>query len=153
MLKSTTTSAITSAIKYLSSGTLAENLTIRRKYKATQEGIIKKWWFVVSLELLKEEWSKIATQTGWKLEQAFRYDNSNTVPAQQSIVNEAADPADATVTSIFSNNDSTNDYQVQPQPPIPDSNYSHCPLSKRRGPVYNQITMQCGGRWLSRSCF
>jgi len=74
---------------------LAENLTVKRKYKATQEGIIKKWWFVVSLELLKEEWSKIATQTGWKLEQAFRYDNSNTVPAQQSIVNEAADPADA----------------------------------------------------------
>jgi len=61
-LKSTTTYAITNAIKRLSSGTLAENLTIRRKYKATQEGIIKKWWFVVrgdisNLELLEEEWS------------------------------------------------------------------------------------------------
>jgi len=36
-----------------------------------------------NLELLEEELSKIATQTGWKLEPAFRYDNNNTVPAQQ----------------------------------------------------------------------
>ena len=88
-LKSTTTSAITNAIKNLSPGLLAENLTVKRKYKATQDGTVKKWWFVVrgdkaNLELLEKEWSKVAIQTGWKLEQAFRYDTSNTVPAQQS---------------------------------------------------------------------
>ena len=67
---------------FLWHGMLTENLTIRRKYKATQEGIIKKWWFVIN-ELLEEELSKIATQTGWKLEPALRYDNNNTIPAQQ----------------------------------------------------------------------
>ena len=84
-----------------------------------------------NLELLEEEWSKVATQTVWKLEPAFCYDNSNTIPAQQS--NEAADPLDATVTTISS----TNACRIQPQSLIPDSLYSHCPLSKKRGPVYN----------------
>ena len=101
-LKSTTTSAVTNAIKHITPGSLAENLTVRRKYKATQEGTVKKWWFVVrgdkaNLELLEKEWPKVAIQTGWKLEPAFRYDISSTVPAQPST--EAADPVDATVST------------------------------------------------------
>ena len=68
---------------------LNENLTIKRKFKANQEGLTRKWWFVVrgdksSVELLQNEWPKIATQTGWKLEPLFRYDDSlSTTPAPQ----------------------------------------------------------------------
>ena len=71
-LRSTTTSAITNVIKRLTPGTLAENLTVKRKYKTNQEGVSKKWWFVIrggkhNLEILEKEWPKVATQTGWKL--------------------------------------------------------------------------------------
>ena len=38
-LRSTTTSAITNVIKRLTLGTLAENLTVKRKYKTNQEGV------------------------------------------------------------------------------------------------------------------
>ena len=41
-LTSTTTSAITNVIKHLTPGTLAENLTVKRKYKTKQEGVSKK---------------------------------------------------------------------------------------------------------------
>ena len=56
-------------IKRLTPGTLAENLTVKRKYKTNQEGVSKKWWFVIrgdkhNLEVLEKEWSKVATQTG-----------------------------------------------------------------------------------------
>ena len=47
MLRSTTTSAITNVNKRLTPGTLAENLTVKRKYKTNQEGVSKKWWFVI----------------------------------------------------------------------------------------------------------
>ena len=88
-LKSTTCSAVTGAIRRLTPGVLNENLTIKRKYKANQEGLTRKWWFVVrgdksSVELLQNEWPKIATQTGWKLEPLFHYDDSlSTTPAPQ----------------------------------------------------------------------
>ena len=60
-----------------------------------------------------------------------------TTPFQHN--NEAADPLDATVTTISSTNDSTNDCRIQPQPPIPDSPllrvYSHCPQQGDRASV------------------
>ena len=105
--------------------------SVKRKYKATQDSTVKKWWFVVrgdkvNLELLEKEWSKVAIQTGWKLEQAFRYDTSNTVPAQQSA--EATDPVDATVIT----NSSTNNCQTQPAKLI--SSPSDSPLSQVPSP-------------------
>ena len=59
-LKSTTCSAVTGAIRRLTPGVLNENLTIKRKFKANQEGLTRKWWFVVrgdksSVELLQNE--------------------------------------------------------------------------------------------------
>ena len=62
-----------SAIKQLTSAHLGERLTIKRKFKTSQNGTIKKWWFVVrgdksDVEFLEKEWPKVALQTGWKLE-------------------------------------------------------------------------------------
>ena len=88
-LKSTTCSAVTGAIRRLTPGMVNENLTIKRKFKASQEGLTRKWWFMVhgdksSVELLQNEWPKIATQTGWKLEPLFRYDDVlSTTPVPQ----------------------------------------------------------------------
>ena len=115
-LRSTTTSAITNVIKRLTPGTLAENLTVKRKYKTNQEGVSKKWWFVIrgdkhNLEILEKEWSKVATQTGWKLEPAYCYDNSGIVLAQQSNASTVA-PVDVVIT-----NSTSTDCQTQPQPP------------------------------------
>ena len=115
-LRSTTTSAITNVIKRLTPGTLAENFTVKRKYKTNQEGVSKKWWFVIrgdkhNLEILEKEWSKVATQTGWKLEPAYCYDNSGIVLAQQSNASTVA-PVDVVTT-----NSTSTDCQTQPQPP------------------------------------
>jgi len=80
-LRSTACSAVTSAIKRLTSAPLCEKLTVKRKFRSSQEGSIKKWWFVVrgnqpDLRILEEEWHKIEIQTGWKLEPVFQFDNS-----------------------------------------------------------------------------
>jgi len=80
-LRSTACSAVTSAIKRLTSAPLCEKLTVKRKFRSSQEGIIKKWWFMVrgnqpDLRILEEEWHKIEIQTGWKLEPVFQFDNS-----------------------------------------------------------------------------
>ena len=53
-----------------------------------QEGTIKKWWFVVcgdepTLELLEEEWPKVAVQT---LEHFIRYDYSDILAQQPNEV-------------------------------------------------------------------
>ena len=47
-LKSATPSAITNAIERLiPASPLAKNLSVKRKYKAAQDGSVKKWWFVI----------------------------------------------------------------------------------------------------------
>ena len=63
-LRSTTTSAVTNASKRLTPGTPLSNIscTVKRKYKTNQEGVSKKWWFVIrgdklNLEILEKEWS------------------------------------------------------------------------------------------------
>ena len=80
-LKSTTCATILGAIRKLAPNASNETLTIKRKFKANQEGSTKKWWFMVrgdqlSVELLQSEWPKIATQTGWKLESLLCYDDA-----------------------------------------------------------------------------
>ena len=64
-----------------------------------------------NLEILEKEWSKVATQTGWKLEPAYCYDNSGIVLAQQSNASTVA-PVDVVTT-----NSTSTDCQTQPQPP------------------------------------
>ena len=65
-----------------------------------------------NLEILEKEWSKVATQTGWKLEPAYCYDNSGIVLAQQSNASTVG-PVDVIVTT----NSTSTDCQTQPQPP------------------------------------
>ena len=98
-LRATACSAVTSAIKRLTSASLCEKLTVKRKFKATQDGKVKKWWFVVrgnkpDVELLVEEWHKIEIQTGWKLEPVLHFDNSTAVEPTTS-VHENSDPSTA----------------------------------------------------------
>ena len=135
-LRSTTTSAVTNAIKRLTPGTLVKNLTVKRKYKTNQEGASKKWWFVIrgdkhNLEILEKEWSKVATQTGWKLEPAFCYENSGIVSAQQSNASTVAHDDD-----IVDTNSTSTDCQTQPQPPttsLPDPPLSSVPPQSMEG--------------------
>ena len=73
--------AVPVAMALLTSAPLCEKLTVKRKFRSSQEGSIKKWWFVVrgnqpDLRILEEEWHKIEIQTGWKLEPVFQFDNS-----------------------------------------------------------------------------
>jgi len=87
-LKSANPSAITNAIERLiPASPLAKNLSVKRKYKAAQDGSVKKWWFVIrgsvsDIRLLDQEWAKVATQTGWKLENVFCYDD---IPEQPQV--------------------------------------------------------------------
>ena len=67
---------------------------------------------VIKIEILEQEWSKVATQTGWKLEPAYCYDNSGIVLPQQSNASTVA-PVDV----IVSTNSTSTDCQTQPQPP------------------------------------
>ena len=73
--------AVPVAMALLTSAPLCEKLTVKRKFRSSQEGSIKKWWFVVrgnqpDLRILEEEWHKIEIQSGWKLEPVFQFHNS-----------------------------------------------------------------------------
>ncbi len=88
-LRSTTCPVIINAIKQLTSAPLGARLTVRRKFKTSQNGTIKKWWFVVrgdksDTELLEKEWPKIALQTGWKLEPVFCFDEATITDSSTS---------------------------------------------------------------------
>ena len=89
-LRSTTYPVVMSAIKQLTSAPLGERLTIKRKFKTSQNGTIKKWWFVVrgdksDVEFLEKEWPKVALQTGWKLEPVFRFEEPTSTDSSCSI--------------------------------------------------------------------
>ena len=82
-LRSTTTSAVTNAIKCLTPGTPLSKISLSKgSIKQTKKVLPRiKWWFVIrgdkhNLVILEKEWSKYPTQIGWKLEPAFCYDNS-----------------------------------------------------------------------------
>ena len=76
-LRSTTTGAITNALKLIPEISPG-SVTVKRKYKTLKgkghnEGHVTKWWFILRgeeemLQLLERKWSVIAMQTAWKLE-------------------------------------------------------------------------------------
>ena len=86
-MKSATPSVIINAIKRLiANSSLGQNLRAKLKYRTSQDGSVRKWWFVVrsdvsSIKMLEQEWPRFATQTGWKLESVFRYDDNMLEPA------------------------------------------------------------------------
>ena len=87
-MKATTSSVITTVIRKVASQSLADSLTVKRKYKTNRDGSLKRWWYVVrgersDVEQLEQEWENIATHTGWKLQTVFRFDASD-VPTPQS---------------------------------------------------------------------
>ena len=77
MLKTTTTVAVTNALKLvpdISPG----SITVKRKYK-TLNGtgrVVTKWWFILRgeeevLQALENKWNIIAVQTAWRIEPVF----------------------------------------------------------------------------------
>jgi len=91
-LRSATATVVANAIDRLSSAKFdPKSLRVKRKFKTTQDGSVKKWWFVIrgdasAIHMLEQEWANIANQTGWRLEQVYCYEDSIPVcalPAQQ----------------------------------------------------------------------
>jgi len=81
-MKATTSSVITTVIRKVASQSLADSLTVKRKYKTNRDGSLKRWWYVVrgeksDVEQLEQEWENIATHTGWKLQNVFHFDASD----------------------------------------------------------------------------
>ena len=81
-LKPSTCSTVATVFKKLISQSLADRLTVKRKYTTNCNGSVQRWWYVgrgeeLDLAELEKAWEAIATQTGWKLEPLFRFDNSD----------------------------------------------------------------------------
>ena len=81
-LRSTTPAALLKAIeRFASPKSLVKYLSVKRKYKLSRDGQVKKWWFVVradvsNINLLEQEWLNISIHTGWSLENLYRYEDS-----------------------------------------------------------------------------
>ena len=84
-LRSARAAVVANAIERLSSTKFdPKSLRVKRKFKTTQDGSVKKWWFVIwgdvsAIHMLDQEWANIASQMGWKLEQVYCYEDS--IPA------------------------------------------------------------------------
>ena len=114
-LKTTTCSVITSVIRKFTSKSLADSLMVKRKYKTSQDGSLKRWWYVVrgekpDVERLEQKWEAIAIHTGWKLQAVFRFDGcdasaplSSDVPATPTSDKQVSDTQPA-VQHISSHN-------------------------------------------------
>ena len=91
-LRSTTSTALFNAIgRFIPTQSLTSGLVIKRKYKTSQCGLVKRWWFVIrgdlsAINMLEQQWMNISTHTGWKLENMYCYEDSspaNVLPGQQ----------------------------------------------------------------------
>ena len=79
-LRSTTVTAVTTALQKLSS--VGDHVQAKRKYKSVGGGKVTKWWFVLrgdedKLKVLESEWESISLQTYWSIEHCFRYVDSD----------------------------------------------------------------------------
>ena len=79
-LKSSTCSTVATVFKKLTSQSLADRVRVKRKYTTNPSGSVNRWWYVIrgeelDIAELEKAQEAIATQTGWKLEPVFRYDN------------------------------------------------------------------------------
>ena len=77
-LRSTTTAAIRNVFTRTTSESLANRLTLKRKYKMSADRSVGKWWFVVrgekcDIDALVGVWDRIAVHTAWRLEDMFSY--------------------------------------------------------------------------------
>jgi len=66
--------------------TVAGKLQLRRKYKTSENGHVKRWWFLIRGEEevlieLQKTWDHISTQTSWRLEECLMYED---LPAERS---------------------------------------------------------------------
>ena len=64
-LRSTSTTVVINAIKQTTPSSLGPSFSIKRKFKNSQKGTTRKWWFVIrgnktDIDLLDKEWSNIA---------------------------------------------------------------------------------------------
>ena len=91
-LRSTTSTALINAIgRFIPTKSLTNGLVIKRKYKTSQGGLVKRWWFVIrgdlsTINMLEQQWMDVSTHTGWKLENMYCYEDSSpadVLPGQQ----------------------------------------------------------------------
>ena len=80
-LRSTSTTVVINAIKQTTPSSLGPSFSIKRKFKNSQKGTTRKWWFVIrgnktDIDLLDKEWSNVAIQTGWKLEPVLCFEST-----------------------------------------------------------------------------
>ena len=67
-LRSTSTTVVINAIKQTTPSSLGQSFSIKRKFKNSENGKTRKWWFVIrgnksDIDLLVTEWPNVALQT------------------------------------------------------------------------------------------
>ena len=106
-LRSTTVAAVDNVIKRTVSESLASSLHIKRKYRVSSNGSIKKWWYVLrgdksDVELLEKEWGKVSLHTGWRLESVFSFEDSDSSPTD-SLLADTSSPASHVADHVSTN--------------------------------------------------
>ena len=86
-LRSTSTTVVINTIKQTTPSSLGPSFSIKWKFKNSQNGTTRKWWFVIrgnkpDIDLLDKEWPNVALQTGWKLEPVLCFESAESTPAQ-----------------------------------------------------------------------
>ena len=89
-LRSTTSAAILNVVKRTTTESLADRLSVKRKYKMNANGSVGKWWFVVrgdknDIDALVEAWDRISFHTAWRLEGMFSYVDDDLSPISPGI--------------------------------------------------------------------
>ena len=115
-LRSTSTTVVINALKQTTPSSLGPSFSIKRKFKNSQNGTTRKWWFVIrgnkpDIDLLDKEWPNVALQTGWKLEPVLCFESAESTPAQL--------PSSNTVLTCDESPTPTPTPTPQPQPKSP----------------------------------
>ena len=94
-------------VKRTTSESLADRLSVKRKYKMNANGSVGKWWFVVrgdknDIDALVEAWDRISFHTAWRLEDMFSYVDDALSPISPGISTSAASVFDKGSSSTIS---------------------------------------------------
>ena len=147
-LRSTTSTALFNAIgRFIPTQSLTSGLVIKRKYKTSQCGLVKRWWFVIrgdlsAIKMLEQQWMNISTHTGWKLENMYCYEDSspaNVLPGQppEQPQTSTLQPDNAQQSSTSSSATATDTVIVTHSEDISADGVTHCSLLSDSLPPVN----------------
>ena len=82
-------------VKRSTSESLADRLSVKKRYKVNANGSVGRWWFVVrgdkiDIDALVEAWNRISFHTAWRLEDMFSYVDDDLSPISPGISTSAA---------------------------------------------------------------